>query len=123
MSAIACCHEGCGASVCFTPEIERRLRTSHEDWMCPFGHVQFFAAKTDAERRVEQAEQHARVWEGMWGAAEEAFGSCPFCDWRSYAHHTRRWGFMFRHFVKVHPDIIPPRALMALYRAKKERAA
>ena len=122
MSAIACCHEGCGASVCFTPEIEQRLRRTHETWMCPFGHRQSFIQKTDEEKRLAHAEDMKKMWMDLAHNYEKAFGTCPFCGARSYAHFSRRWMYLLRHMVKAHPDIIPPRALMAFYKARKEAA-
>jgi hypothetical protein len=119
VSSIACCYEGCGASVCFPMEVEQRFRQTHEWWMCPFGHRQHFVSKTDDKRRIEQAERARDDWRRIAEERDAAFGSCPFCEWRSHAAISNRWLFLLKHFVKVHPNIIPPRALMAFYEARE----
>lgn len=58
----ACCHEGCAHVICFEPEVEARLRRTHEWWACPAGHRQHFAGKTEQERRLERLEaENARL--------------------------------------------------------------
>ena len=117
--SIACCVEGCGASVCFTPEVKARLRRTHEWWMCPFGHQQHFTTLTEQEEQTKAAERRARAWQRRYEEMTEAFGTCPFCGWRSLASYRNRWLFLLKHFTKAHPDIIPARALMAFYKARE----
>lgn len=106
MSAIACCHKGCGASVCFTPEIEQRLRRTHELWMCPFGHEQHFTTETAAEIRVRQAERARDRWMAHYEDLVDETHRCPFedCGWRSHAGKARFWRSMLGHFAKAHGD-------------------
>lgn len=52
-----CCREGCAHVICFTPEVEQRLRKTHEFWTCPAGHKQHFAGKTPEEERIDQLER------------------------------------------------------------------
>lgn len=100
---IACCYEGCGASVCFTPELESRLRKTHEFWMCPFGHEQHFAKETVQEIELRQARRMRDMWRENYEEAEHEFGTCPFgCGWRSMSGIERRWMSMLRHFEKAH---------------------
>jgi hypothetical protein len=100
--AIACCYEGCGASVCFTPELEQRLRSTHEFWMCPFGHEQHFTKETPKDAEIRFARNRAEMWRVRAEEAQETFAQCPFCDWHSGSGIERRWMSMLRHFAMVH---------------------
>jgi hypothetical protein len=109
VSSFACCYQGCSASICFEPEIEQRLRRTHEWWMCPFGHRQHFTDKTWEEQEIERLNRLVRSTESVrdrWRAhAEEnesVFGTCPFCGWRTRSAIDNRWLYMLRHFSRIH---------------------
>lgn len=118
MSAIACCHEGCGASVCFSPEINARLRQTHEWWVCPFGHRQHFTKETDDEERLRHEQEVSARWRRRLTELREEFGTCPFgCGWRSYAGTDRLWLQMFKHFSKAHGNLLPK---SMIYHSRRE---
>jgi hypothetical protein len=123
VSAIACCHEGCGASVCFTPELEARLRRTHELWMCPFGHSQQFTKETSKDVEIRLARQSRDMWRGYYEEANGAFAQCPFCDWRSSSGITNRWMSMLRHFEKTHQAMAEGTPMAALYFESRREAA
>ncbi len=102
MASYACCVQGCGGHVCFSTELEKRLRQTHEYWMCPFGHQQHFATKTDQERLLQAAEDVRDRWRARAEGWEHEFGTCPMCDWRSRSSLEHRWLSMLRHFAKTH---------------------
>jgi hypothetical protein len=84
--SIACCVQGCGASVCFDEAVESRLRRTHESWMCPFGHRQHFVAKTEDEERIEKLkkiislrERDLRWWQTIGMRPSERSG--PALSW------------------------------------------
>jgi hypothetical protein len=119
---IACCYEGCGASVCFEPWLETRLRETHEFWMCPFGHEQHFSKETPKDAEIRMARQSRDMWRGHYEDLNETFRSCPFCDWKSGSGSERRWMSMLKHFSTYHditaPDGVHPVTL--LLRARLE---
>ena len=99
---IACCYEGCGASVCFEPWLEARLRETHEFWVCPFGHSQHFAKETAKDTEIRFAHQARDRWRSIAEETQETFAQCPFCDWHSQSGIERRWMAMLRHFAMAH---------------------
>jgi hypothetical protein len=122
LTAIACCYEGCGASVCFTPELETRLRKTHEFWMCPFGHSQHFTKLTPQEIELREVRRMRDMWRGKYEETETEFGTCPFCGFRSFAGIDRRWMFMLKHLHTYHgitaPDGVHPVTLLLQAREK-----
>jgi hypothetical protein len=124
LSAFACCVEGCGASICFTPELEARLRRTHEFWMCPFGHQQHFTKLTPTEVELREMTRLRDMWRDRYSEAEEDFGTCPFCDWRSGSGIERRWMSMLRHFEKAHQAMAEGTPMGRLYfESQREQVA
>jgi hypothetical protein len=124
VSAIACCYEGCGASVCFEPWLETRLRETHEFWMCPFGHEQHFAKETPKDIEIRRITESRDMWRGYYEEANIAFGSCPFCDWHSGSGMANRWMSMLRHFEKAHQAMAEGTPMGRLYfEARLEEAS
>lgn len=128
MTAFGCARRGCGATICLTPEIERRMRRTHESFVCPFGHSQSFSSETDQEAawRVErQGLIRARDrWREIAEEREEVFGTCPFgCGWRSRSGMNLRWLQMFKHFTKAHGNMLPTRMVWAARRENQEKSA
>jgi hypothetical protein len=56
-----CCYEGCAGIICLTPAQEERMRRTHEDFRCPFGHIQGFYGKSKEEKKIEQLENQIRA--------------------------------------------------------------
>jgi len=125
---IACCYEGCGGTVCFTDEIEERLRRTHEFWMCPFGHRQHFSRKTPQEAAWEveraQLERIVAIWRARADDWEVEFGTCPFgCGWRTRSGCDRRWLQMLKHFSKAHGNMLPSRMVWACRSENRSESA
>lgn len=53
-SQITCCYERCGITFMVPDTWERKRREDHTGFYCPNGHVQYFLAKTEAEKLREQ---------------------------------------------------------------------
>ena len=85
----ACCHDGCAHVICFEPEVEAKLRRTHEWWQCPSGHRQYFSGKTASEKRIDELEadlaiktrhlQYAREERDFWVEAHDR--AMRTCDW------------------------------------------
>lgn len=116
MSSYACAREGCGATVCFTAELEERLRRTHEWWVCPFGHRQHFSAATAEEIELRNVRRTRDRYIDLWREVEQTFGTCPMCGWRSRSGIERRWLYLLRHFDKVHRDQLRESSLTWLMR-------
>jgi hypothetical protein len=108
----ACCVQGCGGTICFDDALERRLRRTHEEWSCPFGHQQHFTDLTEDQERIERLEaqlgrerEWRRDWMDRYERVAELFGTCPVCGWRTLASPERKPQFMLRHYRKDHPGI------------------
>jgi hypothetical protein len=113
MSAVACARRGCSATVCLDDVVEARMRRTHEFFLCPFGHSNYFPKLTDEEERIKRLEKLLDAQRDFTRRAslqraevDESFGSCPFCDWRSHAHHSRKWLSLLRHFDKAHRELL-----------------
>lgn len=82
----ACPHEGCHAIVCLLPELEERLRRTHESFDCPAGHGMSFKGKTPDQKRIAQLEASLIRWQSDWRAivdrlhdAQSRLRVCPLC--------------------------------------------
>lgn len=109
--------------MCLAPEVEQRLRRTHETFYCPFGHGQSFTGENETEklkRRVAMLEGRAARWEQMWREVSETFGTCPLCGWRSLAATQRRWLYMLRHFDRAHSDLTTVSLVWALRDAERK---
>lgn len=51
---INCATQGCYAIITLHPADAARLRRTHETFYCPAGHHNYFAGKTDDEKRLER---------------------------------------------------------------------
>ena len=54
---ISCAQQGCHAIFGIPEPVVERLRETHENFMCPFGHLQSYPGKTDAEKLSETEKQ------------------------------------------------------------------
>lgn len=121
--SIACAREKCSATICLSPEIEQRVRRTHESFLCPFGHSNYFPGKTDEEKRIEQLERSVRRWRELYDEALSEWGRCPVgCGWQSHSGVKMRWMSMLRHLFKSHGNMLPHKLLFA-YRHRDERKA
>lgn len=91
----SCATPGCFAIITMHPAEEVRLRRSHETFYCPAGHSNYFAGKTEHEKRIaqleRQLERHRR--EDLESSVKQrriaerllnAYKHCPFdCGWSS----------------------------------------
>lgn len=68
-STFACCHSSCAHVICFEPEVEARLRRTHEFFRCPAGHDQHFGGETAQERTIRELKErvakleHTITWQ------------------------------------------------------------
>jgi hypothetical protein len=59
-----CCHEGCMALICLTPEQEQKFRDTHDSFRCPMGHQQGFYGDTPDEKEIKVLRQRISVRDG-----------------------------------------------------------
>lgn len=86
----ACATRGCQSTIHLHHDIEERLRRTHETFYCPAGHHNYFAGKTDEEKRVAGLEQRVERFRELWSEALEEREEwrlrakcCPFgCGFR-----------------------------------------
>lgn len=119
-----CATEGCYAVITVHPNEERRLRRTHETFYCPAGHSNYFAGKTDEEKRIEELERReANLERWLEGAYEQSEGLrdaltavahsmqvCPLgCGWKTsrrlvgYPPSEEQIG---RYFDRVGQDLV-----------------
>lgn len=70
-ATFACATRGCQATIHLHHDVEARLRRTHETFYCPAGHHNYFAGKTDAEKKIAQLEQRAQRFRELWEDACE----------------------------------------------------
>lgn len=82
----ACPTQGCHAIVCLLPELEERLRKTHETFYCPAGHTMSFTGRTPDQKKIDQLEAQVEKWRAnwreQWDRAEEIrvrLRACPLC--------------------------------------------
>lgn len=96
---VACCHKGCGALVCFPPEVHARLRRTHEWWLCPFGHWQHFTGPTEEQRRIKALE---RMNEGLNHLCRTLRADAARCPWPACGRQLAHRDGLVRHLQRVH---------------------
>jgi len=98
MTAITCCHSGCGIVFAVPVWWEKCRRGDHKTWYCPNGHDQLFQQETEAEKaQKEAAALRAKLDQERMASRTAAlerdkavkankrlrtrakFGVCPFC--------------------------------------------
>jgi len=86
----ACPTPGCGHIVCLPPQLEERLRRTHETFFCPAGHKMWFHGKSDLEKSRDSWRRQAQdAWNRIRGlhqlldSAREGSRHCPLeCGYR-----------------------------------------
>jgi hypothetical protein len=86
----ACANQGCQATIHLHHDIEAKLRRTHETFYCPAGHHNYFPGKTDAEKKLADAERRAARFLELWHDAVDdredwklRARTCPFgCGFR-----------------------------------------
>ena len=54
---VLCCYEGCSGIICMTSAQEEKFRRTHEDFRCPYGHIQGFYGPNEQEKKIKRLEE------------------------------------------------------------------
>lgn len=95
-----CATPGCGNVICLTPAMERRLRESHDTFVCPLGHKQSFRGKSDDEKRIDELERDVRWWRATYNEMRCTARTCPWPTCRTYVYSSRE--VLYAHMRREH---------------------